>query len=217
VAIEELVEGPAWTGIGLEESAGRYPLRVETAVSRLVDRLLPGVITTTRHARMYCVHALAWAHAAEQDMDKTTAEDFVRRCEVVTSAVHHFHEPHRVALSTAHAEDRVHLFVDGETLDVERAGRRAGLSESGFAGVYQGPCVRIGALSTDQPPRRGPRARAAATCSTSPRATPSASTSCGLPGISALARPREPAMAAGCGGCSSRTQTPIIPRTGTAG
>jgi hypothetical protein len=158
VAIDELIEGPAWTGIGLEESAGRYPLRVETAVSRLVDRLLPGVITTTRHARMYAVHALAWAHADEQNMDKTAAAEFVRRCEVVIAAVHHVHDPHRIRLSTAHGEERVPLFVDGQNFDVERAARHAGLSESGFAGVYQGPCVRIGALSPEQPPRRGPRA-----------------------------------------------------------
>lgn len=28
----ELIEGPAWTGFGLQESAGPYPLRVETAM-----------------------------------------------------------------------------------------------------------------------------------------------------------------------------------------
>jgi hypothetical protein len=158
VAIDQVVEGPDWTGIGLQESAGRYPLRVETAVSRLVDRLLPGVITTTRHARMYCVHALAWAHADEEGMDRAAAEEFVRRCEVAITAVHHYHDPHRVRLSSAHGEERIHLFVEGDKFALERAARHAGLSESGFAGVYQGPCVRIGALSTDQPPRRGPRA-----------------------------------------------------------
>ena len=47
MAVELLVEGPGWTGIGLEESAGRYPLRGDSAVSRIVDRLLPGGITTT--------------------------------------------------------------------------------------------------------------------------------------------------------------------------
>lgn len=159
MAVERLVEGPAWTGIGLEESAGRYPLRVETAVSRIVDRLLPGVITTTRHARMYCLHTLAWAEAELQHLDKDESEEFVRRCEVVISAVHHYHKPHRILLSTAHGEDRVHLFVDNEVLDLEGAARRGtGLSESGFAGVYQGPCVRIGALSEGQPPHRGTRA-----------------------------------------------------------
>ncbi len=156
--MEQQVEGPAWTGFGLEESAGRYPLRVETAVSRLVDQLLPGVITTTRHARMYCVHALVWAEAEERDLDEQAAQELVRRCEVVICAIHHLHDPHRIKLSSAHGEDRVARFFDGERLDVAAAAQLGGLSEAGFAGVYQGPCVRIGALSPDKPPRLGPRA-----------------------------------------------------------
>jgi len=93
------VEGPAWTGFGLEESPGRYPLRVETAVSRIVDQFLPGVITTTRHARMYCLHALVWAEAEERQLDEAASTDLLRRCEAVAAAIHHVHEPHRVALS----------------------------------------------------------------------------------------------------------------------
>jgi hypothetical protein len=153
-----MVEGPAWTGFGLEESAGRYPLRVESAVSRVVDQLLPGVITTTRHARMYCVHALVWAEAAERGLEEQRAKDLLRRCEVVISAIYHFHDPHRIVLSSAHGEDRLGRFLDGEVFDVAGAAARGGLSEDGFAGVYQGPCVRLGALSPDAPPRRGPRA-----------------------------------------------------------
>ncbi len=158
MAVEQQVEGPAWTGFGLEESAGRYPLRVETAVSRIVDQLLPGVITTTRHARMYCLHALAWAEAQERGLDEQAAKELVRRGEVVICAVHHFHERHRIELSSAHGEDRLPRFLDGDRLDVRSAAQLGGLSESGFAGVYQGPCVRIGALSSQTPPRLGPRA-----------------------------------------------------------
>jgi hypothetical protein len=158
VTVEHQVEGPAWTGFGLEESAGRYPLRVETAVSRVVDQLLPGVITTTRHARMYCVHALAWAEADERGLDEDAAKELLRRSEVVMSAIHYFHDPHRIQLSSAHGEDRVPRFLDSERFDVAGAAKHGGLSESGFAGVYQGPCVRIGALSSDTPPRPGPRA-----------------------------------------------------------
>ncbi len=68
MAIEHLVEGPAWTGFGIHESAGRYPLRVEAAVRNIVGRLLPGVITTTRHARMYGLHTLVWAEARERGL-----------------------------------------------------------------------------------------------------------------------------------------------------
>lgn len=158
MALDHLVEGPAWTGLGLEESAGRYPLRVETAVSRIVDQLLPGVITTTRHARMYSLHALAWAEGDRKQMEREAAEAFVRRCEVVMTAVHHHHDPHRIELSSAHGEGQIHRFVHDGVFEVELAARRGGLSESGFAGVYLGPSVRIGALSEGYPPRPGPRA-----------------------------------------------------------
>src|SRR3954454_3325160 len=102
MAIERLVDGPAWTRFGIQESAGRYPLRVESAVSNVVGRLLPGVITTTRHARMYTLHTLAWAAAHERGLEQGVAADFVRRCEVVIAGVHRFHEHHRVELSSAH-------------------------------------------------------------------------------------------------------------------
>ena len=126
--VEQLVEGPAWTGFGLEESAGRYSLRVETAVSRLVDQLLPGVITTPRHARMYCVHALVWADAEERGLDEQAARELVRRCEVVICAVHHFHERHQVGLSSAHGEDRLPRFLDGERFDVAGAAQLGALA-----------------------------------------------------------------------------------------
>ncbi len=158
-----VVEGPAWSGFGLHESAGRYPLRVETAVSRIVDRLLPGVITTTRHARMYCVHALGWTEADTAGLDQAGAEDLVRRCEAVVAAIHSLHSPHRIELSSAHGEDRIGLFFNDDSFDVARAAARGtGISQGGFAGVYQGPCVRVGALSGDAPPRAGPRAEVGA-------------------------------------------------------
>jgi len=158
MAIERLVEGPAWTGFGLQESAGRYPLRVESAVTNLVGRLLPGVITTTRHARMYCLHAFAWAAAHERGLDPAGGAELVRRCEVVMAGIHHVHAPHRVALSTAHGERRLEAFMAGDEFDVIAAAAPNGLSANGFADVYQGPCAAIGALSGDPYPRPGPRA-----------------------------------------------------------
>ncbi len=153
------VEGPAWTGFGLTESAGRYPLRVEGAVGQVVGRLLPGVITTTRHARMYCLHTLARAEAQQKHMSEEESDELVRRCEVVIAAIHHFHRPHRVSLSVAHGEERLPFFVRDDDLDVAAAAvLRTGLSMRGFANVYQGPCVRLGALSPDRPPQAGSRA-----------------------------------------------------------
>jgi len=154
-----LVQGPYWTISGIEESAGRNPLRVEAAVAQLVDRLLPGIITTTRHARMYSVHAHAWSESQESGMGPEESADLLRRSEAVMAAIHYLHEEHRVQLSTAHGEDRVPLFLGDTTFDVLSASRRGtGISKAGFSGVYHGPCVRAGVLSDDDPPVPGPRA-----------------------------------------------------------
>lgn len=157
MSVEQLVEGPAWTGHELDESAGRYPLRIEAAVFNLVSTLLPGVITTTRQARMYSLHALAWAEAEERGLDTEGAEEFVRRCEVVAAGIYYHHDAHRIELSSAHAEDRIPLFESEAGLDVERAAKRDGLSSAGFANVYVGPCVGLGLLTQSSPPRRGER------------------------------------------------------------
>jgi hypothetical protein len=158
MAIEPLVEGPSWTGRGVWESAGRYPLRVEGAVGSIVGELLPGVITTTRHARMYALHTLAWAEARDRGSDRSDAGELLRRMEAVMAAVHHAHAGHRIRLGGAHGEDRVPLFLDGDRFDVDGASKRGGLSRRGFAGVYQGPCVRIRALTDESFPRPGTRA-----------------------------------------------------------
>jgi hypothetical protein len=159
---EVMVEGPAWTGPGLEESAGRYPLSVEGAVFRLVDQLLPGIITTTRHARMYALHALAWPEAAKRGLSHEESEEFVRRCEVVIAAIYHVHNLHRVKLRSAHGEEKVERFVRENGLEVERAARPNGLSAEGFANVYVSPVVKVGLLSPEQPPLAGTRSDLAA-------------------------------------------------------
>jgi hypothetical protein len=152
-----MVEGPAWTGKGLDESAGRYPLSVEGAVFRLVDQLLPGIITTTRQARMYSLHALAWAEADERGLSPDQAATLVRRCEVVIAAIHHLHQPHQVLLRSAHGEERIERFLGDRGLEVERASRPQGMSAEGFADVYLSPVVKVGLLSPERPPREGER------------------------------------------------------------
>jgi len=128
---------------------------VEGAVGAVVGELLPGVITTTRHARMYSLHTLAWADARERGLDLATAEVQLRRMEAVIAAIHYVHKPHRVQLSVAHGEHNVPSFLDDGGFDVDAAAACGGLSRGGFAGVYQGPCVRIRALSADPYPHPG--------------------------------------------------------------
>lgn len=83
----EVVEQARWVASGLAESSGLYPLRVEPAVGRLVGRLLPGIITTTTGPPYYAIHPLAWSEAHRRGLDRESAEDYVRRCEVVVAAI----------------------------------------------------------------------------------------------------------------------------------
>ncbi len=84
----QLIEGPAWSKPGLDVVAGRFPLRVETHVSRMVSRLLPGVITVTPHARYFELHPLVYSEIRKRDIDyRVDGPEFMRRCEVVIGAV----------------------------------------------------------------------------------------------------------------------------------
>ena len=122
----DLVRGPEWVAAGLDESPGLYPLRVEPAVGRLVERLLPGVITTTTGARYYGLHTLAWADARARDLEDEAAEEFVRRCEVVMAAVslRHREVGHLRRLPAAHGEDQIQRFVYSDLLNVGAAAAR---------------------------------------------------------------------------------------------
>src|SRR3954467_3427141 len=91
--------GPAWSTLGLTYAAPRYPLRVEAHMLRLVNRLSPGVITTTTQARMYALHTLAWTAAAARGYELPQALDLVRRCEVVVTGASLCHDGnHRTRL-----------------------------------------------------------------------------------------------------------------------
>jgi hypothetical protein len=162
VAKDVIIEGPGWVASGLDESSGLYPLRVEPAVGRLVERLLPGVITTTTGARYFGLHALAWSDARDRSLDDDASEDFVRRCEVVLAGVAVIHgdtsEGHRRIVPAAHGEDRIHGYFDGGALDVASAAAPGGYSKAGFAGTYAAPERALGLLSSGWPPRLGPRA-----------------------------------------------------------
>ena len=107
---------------------------------------------------MYSIHTLAWDEAHTRGLDLPDAQALLRRCEVVAAAIHHLHEPHRIELSSAHGEGELHRFLSEGVLDVAAAAEPAGLSQAGFAGVYQSPCVRIGALTDERYPRPGARA-----------------------------------------------------------
>jgi hypothetical protein len=159
MTVVNLVRGPEWVAAGLDELTGLYPLRVEPAVGRLVERLLPGVITTTTGARYYALHTLAWADARARDLNDEAAEEFVRRCEVVMAAVslRHREVGHLRRLPAAHGEDQIKRFVYGDLLDVGAAAARGGFSKGGFAGTYFAPERTVGLLHGAWPPHVGSR------------------------------------------------------------
>lgn len=144
----------------MDESSGLYPLRVEGAVFNLVERLLPGVITTTTGARYFGLHTLAWSDAQDRGLEAGEAEEFVRRCEVVMAAAFRGHETtgHLRRVPAAHGEDRLPRFMSGGRLDLAAAAALDGFSKEGFAGTYRRAEQAIGLLTAGQPPRRGPRA-----------------------------------------------------------
>ncbi|MGI8429682.1 MAG: hypothetical protein ACR2OB_10340 [Solirubrobacteraceae bacterium] len=119
------------------------------------------MITTTTGARYYGLHALAWADAHDRGLDSESAEEFVRRCEVVMAAASLAHGAapggHFRVVPSAHGSDRIPQFIHGDVLDVVAAAARDdGFSKGGFAATYRAPEGVIG-LVLGSPPRKGPR------------------------------------------------------------
>src|SRR5215218_3385525 len=152
------VEGPAWSLSGLDLARGRYPLRVEAHTGRMVDALLPGIITTTYQPRSFALHALAWADAEERGLGREAAEAFVRRCEVVLAAVWLAHESHRRPVSRAHGADAIESrLAGGGSLDLEALARPGAYAQGrrGFAGIYYASAAQLGMLKRGWPPKPG--------------------------------------------------------------
>ena len=140
-SLTEMVVGPLWSAKGLDIAAGRYPLRVETYVSQMVDRLLPGVTTVTTQARYFLLHPLVWAEASRRSLDLEAARQLLRRCEVVIAAVSALHEPHD-GLPTAHGADLVGTSLSEtgvlRVADLQAIGRYSA-QVAGFAGTIEDP------------------------------------------------------------------------------
>lgn len=161
-----VVRGPAWSETGLTVASGRYPLRVERHLARLVGGLLPGVITTTSQARTYALHALVWAEAAEQGLDNTRACELLRRCEVVLGGITVQHEDAHVAwIPQPHGIDKLlsAFHETGGPLDVaklansEQRKDRYSPNTMGFGGAYLGSEQRVGLAGSGSPPKPGAR------------------------------------------------------------
>lgn len=161
-ATAQFIEGPAWSKPGLDVVAGRFPLRVETHVSRMVSKLLPGVITVTPHARYFGLHPLVYSEIRKRGIDyREDGPEFMRRCEVVVGAVSSLHE-HADEYGEVHGENyiRPHLQRTGH-LDLVEMSRPNKYSQTlwGFSNAYYGSQLLIGAIKveTGEIPRPGDR------------------------------------------------------------
>jgi len=162
-----VVRGPAWSRKGLDVVGGAYPLRVERHLGRLVDGLLPGLISTTTHARSYALHALVWAEAAERGLELAEAIELLRRCEVVLAGVTLQHASHIAWIPAPHGGIPIKRYIDevGRLGVTDLAGsgqQRYSPNAWGFGGAYIGSELRLGLVGSTRPPTAGPRADLAA-------------------------------------------------------
>jgi hypothetical protein len=157
--VATVIRGPAWSSKGLDQADSRYPLRVERHLGRLVDGLLPGVITTTTHARAYALHTLVWAEAARRGLDDAQANEYLRRCEVVIGGITLQHEQHGAWIPGPHGGDAIRKGIEQSgRLEVFELASLYTPNAMGFGGVYVGSELRLGLLETGRPPVPGPRA-----------------------------------------------------------
>ncbi len=130
-------------------------------MGRLVEKLLPGIITTTTGARYFALHPLAWADAEGRGLDAGEASEFVRRCEVVVAAASYGHTisgSHKRAVPSAHGEGSLPAFIRDGQLDIAAAAKiGSGMSKGGFAGTYEAPERTIRLLKGTNPPTAGTR------------------------------------------------------------
>ncbi len=154
-----LVEGPVWAEPGLSGLSVLYPLRVENAMFALVDRFLPGVISTTPHARYLGLHAMVRAEAIARDLDLVEGRDLMRRCEAVIAAVT-IHHKHTKVLPEGHGQSKVQgmLAADGG-IDVAAVAAKGAYSDavSGFYGTYRGPEIVLGVVAAGAEQEPGER------------------------------------------------------------
>ena len=158
-AVVTLVEGPVWAAPGLTGLSVLYPLRVENAMFALVDRFLPGVISTTPHARYLGLHGLVRAEAVKRDLDVAEGRDLMRRCEAVIAAVA-IHHQHTNVLPEGHGQSKVQGMLDSDGgVDVGAIAAKGAYSDAvaGFYGAYRGPELVLGVIAPGAEQGPGPR------------------------------------------------------------
>lgn len=146
------VEGPGWCEPGLDVRGGMYPLAVESAVLRMVDRLVPGVSTQTYLARYYSLYWAIADIAGQRDLDAAACRQLVRRAEAALGWASIWN-PETGALDGpggVHGSNRIRALVEAGVAETMAAEGTAGVYSPrawGFWSQYGGSCITVGAVS----------------------------------------------------------------------
>ena len=152
-----LVEGPSWGVAGTSGAIVLNPLRVENSIFSVVDRLLPGVISTTP------------ARATWDSMASSAGRQYARaerragyRPNPAMRGSSRRHRPLSTtptssALPEAHGESSVRGMLEADgSLDVAKVSAPGKYSKAvtGFYGTYRGPEIVLGIVDpgADQEP-----------------------------------------------------------------
>ena len=145
------VEGPAWCKPGLDVRGGRYPLAVESAVLRMVDKLVPGVSTLSRQARYFSLYWAIADLAERTDLDAGECKLLIRRAEVALAWLSIW-DPSTGTLDgpgVAHAAAKVRSMITKGSATAMTAEGAGSYSPRpwGFWSQYGGPCVTLGSVA----------------------------------------------------------------------
>ncbi|MFG2054184.1 hypothetical protein ACGFI9_09135 [Micromonospora sp. NPDC048930] len=164
--------GPAWTTTDdTPEDTGRQPLAVETVIGTHAAALIPGVITTTPHARYLSLHARLAMEAQRRgwtdETDLTAFRALVRRAEAVMGAVSVAHgaadEDHHLRAGNfgVHGVNTIGPELDRhDAVDVGRIADRYSRVPGGYLQTYAGIEEILGLTDGGRLPRPGPAADA---------------------------------------------------------
>jgi hypothetical protein len=161
-----LVLGPVWAEPGQTGLSVLYPLRVENAMFNLVDRFLPGIISTTPHARYLGLHPMVRSEAIARGLDAIEGQDLMRRAEAVLAAISFHHRgAHLVSIPEGHGESMVATLLESDGgIDVAKVAAKGAYSDAaaGFYGTYRGPELVLGVIGAGADQEPGDRYNAAA-------------------------------------------------------
>lgn len=162
--IRLLITGPAWSARPDSiVDAGRQPLAVERVISEHAARLVPGVITTTPHARYLAVHTRL-AHEAQRrgwsHDDRQQFRVLLRRCEALFAAIavchndaHPAEHAARAGTSQPHGAQAMAGLLRKPSFSVTDLARVYSEQLAGFLGTYGGIETLLGLTDGGPVPR----------------------------------------------------------------